>query len=117
MTSSLVIAESRTQPYVDPNRLVPFIYTPPKVATLVVGGLFGDEGKGKFVSYLAQYALHVARAGVGTNAGHTIFFNGVQYKLRMVPSGFTNPSAKLYIGKGVLVDDGVLTGEVEKLDE
>lgn len=83
-------------------------------ATVVVGGWFGDEGKGKLVSYLAirDNFHHVARAGVGTNAGHTVCLNGRTYGLRMIPSGFSNASSRLYIGKGVLVDPGVLEKEI-----
>ncbi|MBS3053654.1 MAG: adenylosuccinate synthetase [Candidatus Aenigmarchaeota archaeon] len=90
----------------------------PRTATIVVGGWFGDEGKGKVVSYISlndRYE-HIARAGVGTNAGHTVCMNGRKYGLRMVPSGFTNPGAKLYIGKGVLVNPAVLLKEIEECD-
>lgn len=85
--------------------------------SVVVGGMFGDEGKGKIVSYLAlKDDLDVAaRAGVGTNAGHTVVFNGKIYKLRQVPSAFVNQRTELYIGSGVLVDIEVFLREVETL--
>ena len=43
-------------------------------ATIVIGGFFGDEGKGKIISYLAQKddPTIVVRGGAGPNAGHTI---------------------------------------------
>ncbi len=43
-------------------------------ATIVIGGFFGDEGKGKIISYLAQKdnPSIVVRGGAGPNAGHTI---------------------------------------------
>lgn len=88
------------------------MYRPQRAATVVVGGWYGDEGKGKIVSYLAQDFRHVARAGVGPNAGHTVHLNGEAYGLRMVPSGFTNREAQLYIGRGVLVDPSVLLKEI-----
>ena len=41
---------------------------------IVVGGFFGDEGKGKIIAYLARHDKPevVARGGVGPNAGYTV---------------------------------------------
>ena len=44
-------------------------------STVVVGGFFGDEGKGKIISYLAlkdNPTIVVVRGGAGPNAGHTV---------------------------------------------
>lgn len=84
-------------------------------ATILVGGFFGDEGKGKIIAYLAKHDEPeiVARGGVGPNAGHTVIEKGKRYALRMVPSGFVCESARLRIGAGVLVDPRVLKGEIE----
>jgi len=84
--------------------------------SVICGGFFGDEGKGKILSYLAlkDDPSIVARAGVGTNAGHTIQFQGKEYKLRMMPSGFINPNARMLIGAGVLVDPIVLLKEFKE---
>jgi len=81
----------------------------------VVGGFFGDEGKGKIVSYLAlkDKASIVVRAGVGPNAGHTVHYRGKTYKLRQIPSGFVYEKARLLIGPGVLVNPEVFLKEVE----
>jgi adenylosuccinate synthase len=48
--------------------------------TVVVGGFYGDEGKGKLIAYLAQKdKISVAvRGGVGPNAGHTFALNGIK---------------------------------------
>lgn len=83
--------------------------------TVVVGGHFGDEGKGKIVSYLAthDHPAVIARAGVGPNAGHTVYKNGQKYGLRMIPCGFVEDGAKLVIGAGVLVDPERFLEEVE----
>ena len=83
---------------------------------VVVGGGYGDEGKGKVVSYLAikdKVAVN-ARAGVGPNAGHTVIYEGKNYKVRQIPSGFVNPSAKLLIGSGVLIDPEILMKEINE---
>ncbi len=83
-------------------------------STILVGGFFGDEGKGKIIAYLAKHdePVVVARGGVGPNAGHTVVVKGKEYALRMVPSGFVYKSARLLIGAGVLVDPGVFKREV-----
>ena len=52
----------------------------------VVGLSWGDEGKGKFVDYLAQKADIVVRCNGGNNAGHTINENGIKYKFKLLPS-------------------------------
>ncbi len=84
--------------------------------SVICGGFWGDEGKGKVLSYLAlkDNPSIVARAGVGTNAGHTIQFEGKEYKLRMIPSGFINPEIRLLIGAGVLVDPNIFLKEIEE---
>jgi adenylosuccinate synthase len=73
---------------------------------VVVGGFFGDEGKGKLIAYLAlkDKPSVIVRGGVGPNAGHTVQFEGKTYSLRMIPSGFTNKNSKLLIGPGVSVE-------------
>jgi Adenylosuccinate synthase len=82
---------------------------------VIVGGMFGDEGKGKIISYLSiKDDVDVGvRAGVGTNAGHTVVYQNKTYKLRQVPSSFVNHKAKLYVGAGVLVDVEVFLSEVK----
>ena len=65
--------------------------------TVIVGGFFGDEGKGKIIAYLArQYRPTIAaRGGVGPNAGHTFVLDGKTYKVRMLPSAALNASTRL----------------------
>ena len=87
--------------------------------TIVVGGQWGDEGKGKIISYLCEKdnPSIVARGGVGPNAGHSVEVNNEKYGIRMIPTGFPNKSSKLAIGAGVLVDPEVLLKEIEMLDK
>lgn len=82
---------------------------------IVCGAFWGDEGKGKIVTHLAlnDNPAIVARAGTGPNAGHTIVYQGEKYKLRMIPSGFINPKARLLIGAGVLVNPEILLKEIK----
>jgi len=83
--------------------------------TVVVGGFFGDEGKGKLLAYLAlrDKPAVTARGGVGPNAGHTVQYMNKTYFLRMVPSGFIYQDCRLLIGPGVLVNPKVFLQEVE----
>jgi len=87
------------------------------MVTILVGGQWGDEGKGKIVSYLCLNDRFdvTARAGVGPNAGHTVEYKGKKYGLRLVPSGFLTEGTRLLIGAGVLVDPGVLLNEIRLL--
>ena len=83
-------------------------------STVVIGGFFGDEGKGKIISYLALHDKPsiVVRGGAGPNAGHTIKDDDKTYKVRMLPSGFLNKDAKVMVGPGVVVNPDVLLKEV-----
>src|SRR5881628_135947 len=85
--------------------------------TVIVGGFFGDEGKGKIAAYLALKDKPdiCVRGGNGPNAGHTVVYNGVQYSLRLIPSGFVNESTRLLIGPGVPVDSDVLLDEIREM--
>ncbi len=87
-------------------------------ATIVVGGFWGDEGKGKIISYIAykDKPKIIARGGVGPNAGHTVELGGKKFGVRMLPSGFVYRDARLLIGAGVLVDPRVFLNELEVLD-
>ncbi|HUU78591.1 MAG TPA: adenylosuccinate synthetase [candidate division Zixibacteria bacterium] len=86
--------------------------------TIIVGGFWGDEGKGKIISYIAfnEEPAIIARGGVGTNAGHTVVFKGKKYGLRMIPSGFISEKSRLLIGAGVLVDPEVFLKEIDETD-
>jgi len=83
--------------------------------TVVVGGFFGDEGKGKIVSYLALKDEVDACVRTGSvNAGHTVIWNGVKYGLRMVPSAFVYKNCRLYIAPGANVNVDIFLKEVEE---
>ena len=82
---------------------------------IVAGGQWGDEGKGKIIAYLAIHDKPkiVARAGVGPNAGHTVFYQGKKFGLRQIPCGFVYKNARLLIGPGVLVNPEVVAEEIK----
>jgi len=82
--------------------------------TIVVGGFFGDEGKGKICGYLALADNpEIAVRGGSVNAGHTVVYDGKQWRLRIVPSFFVNKRTRLFIAPGALVRLDVLFSEIE----
>ncbi|HEX5977546.1 MAG TPA: adenylosuccinate synthetase [Nitrososphaeraceae archaeon] len=82
---------------------------------VVVGGFYGDEGKGKVIAYLAKKdnCSIAVRGGVGPNAGHTFVDEGKMYKVRMLPSAALNRSTRLLIGPGVLINPEILLKEIK----
>lgn len=83
--------------------------------TAVVGGHWGDEGKGKVVDALAAHADAVIRYNGGNNAGHTIVGPHGTLKLHLVPSGICHPNVDCLIGPGVVVDPAALLEEIAML--
>ena len=84
-------------------------------AYAVIGGQWGDEGKGKIIDYLAGNADAVVRFAGGSNAGHTVVNDKGKFQLHMVPSGICWPGVYGIIGNGVVVDPDVLLSEVAEL--
>ncbi len=85
--------------------------------TAVVGGQWGDEGKGRIVDYLAQKADLVIRFQGGDNAGHTVVNDYGKFALHLVPSGIFNPQTICLIGTGTAVNPSTLIEELNTLQE
>lgn len=85
--------------------------------TIVVGGQFGSEGKGKVTALLATYmhAPWLVRCG-GPNSGHTITLNGEDIILRQVPSCSQPAKASFFLSAGCAIDEAVLVHELDLLD-
>ncbi len=81
---------------------------------VIVGTQWGDEGKGKIVDLLAEFADIVVRFQGGNNAGHTMVVNGEQIISHLIPSGILQKKTCL-IGNGMVVDPGVLKEEADYL--
>ena len=84
-------------------------------AYAVIGGQWGDEGKGKVIDYLAGDVDSVVRYAGGNNAGHTVVNEKGTFQLHLVPSGICWPDVIGIIGNGTDVDPGVLNEELESL--
>ena len=84
-------------------------------ATIVMGGQWGDEGKGKLTDALAADADVVIRANGGANAGHTVKTNDGVFKLHLIPSGILSPRSLCIVGAGVVVDPKLVLAEMDEL--
>ncbi len=87
---------------------------------VVVGGFWGDEGKGKVIDYLAADSDLVVRFQGGDNAGHTVMRsikNGdlEQIILHLVPSGVVQGKMSA-IGSGVVLNPKSLMNELAYLE-
>ncbi len=85
--------------------------------TVIVGGQWGDEGKGKIVDILSESHGIVARYQGGANAGHTIQINGRKFVLHLIPSGILRDDVVCVIGNGVVIDPAALLEEIRLLNE
>ena len=85
-------------------------------AYAIIGGQWGDEGKGKVVDYLAEKAQIVARFAGGNNAGHTVVTDKGEFKFHLIPAGILWPHTTCVIGNGVVVDPDSLLEEISGLE-
>ncbi len=83
--------------------------------TVITGGFWGDEGKGKIISYLAlKDRLDVCVRTGSVNAAHTVWYLGKRYALHMVPAAFVNEKCRLLIGTGANIHVAQFLEEVEE---
>ncbi|HEY33337.1 MAG TPA: adenylosuccinate synthase [Dehalococcoidia bacterium] len=83
----------------------------------VVGGQWGDEGKGKIVDMLAEKSNMVVRFSGGDNAGHTVVNPLGQFALKLVPSGIFYPRVACIMGNGMAINPAVLLEEMDSLKQ
>ena len=84
--------------------------------TIVVGGQFGSEGKGKVTHWLAceQRAAYAIRVG-GPNSGHTVVKNGSHVVLRQLPTPVLTGDVVGVIPAGAYIGIDVLLREIEEV--
>jgi|SRR5665213_31524 len=83
--------------------------------TVIVGGQFGSEGKGKVAHYFAKkkHASVAVRVG-GSNSGHTVIdAAGNPIVFRMLPTAAILPDVICVLGAGTYIDVDVLLSEIE----
>jgi adenylosuccinate synthase len=83
----------------------------------VLGGQWGDEGKGKLADVLAKNYDVVCRFNGGANAGHTVIADGVKYAFHLLPCGLIYPHTMNLLGNGTVVHLPGLFEETAPLDE
>ncbi len=83
---------------------------------MIIGGQWGDEGKGKVVDLLSGGFAAVVRYNGGNNAGHTVRFADRHFALHLVPSGIIHPRVKCYMASGMVVDPSGLVSELDRLE-
>ena len=84
---------------------------------IIMGGQWGDEGKGKIVDLLSKNVNVVARYQGGANAGHTVYSNGKKLVLHQVPSGILQDDCICILGNGMVIDPVELSLEIKELKE
>jgi adenylosuccinate synthase len=80
----------------------------------IVGGNWGDEGKGKMTDLLAEQSDIVVRFQGGANAGHTILNEYGKFALHLLPSGVFRKGVVNVIAQGVALN---LQGFFRELDQ
>lgn len=83
----------------------------------VLGGQWGDEGKGKLADVLAKNYDVVCRFNGGANAGHTVIADGKKFAFHLLPCGLIYPHTMNILGNGTVVHLPQLFEETEPLDE
>ncbi len=79
---------------------------------VVVGTQWGDEGKGKIIDLLSEYADLIVRFQGGNNAGHTMVVGGETIISHLLPCGILHPGKLCIIGNGVVIDPQILLEEI-----
>lgn len=82
--------------------------------SIVFGGQFGSEGKGKVAHFFAvkEKAKYCVRVG-GTNSGHTVYKNGKKIIFRVLPTGIIEPDVIGVIAAGSYIDLRILNEEIK----
>src|SRR5260370_10657238 len=85
--------------------------------SIVIGGQFGSEGKGKVALKIAQEkkAAAVVRVG-GTNSGHSsVDAKGRTWALRQLPASVLAPDTVAVLPAGAIIDPAIFLREVHAL--
>lgn len=81
--------------------------------TVVVGGQFGSEGKGKVAHLVAaRSGARIAVRVGGPNAGHTVVDADRRLVFRQLPTASILPGVTCVLGPGAVIDPDVLLSEI-----
>jgi len=82
---------------------------------IMVGTQWGDEGKGKLVDLLTEFAHVIVRFQGGSNAGHTVVVGDRKFIFHQLPSGILRDNKLCIIGSGVVLDPATLLEEIDEV--
>lgn len=89
-------------------------------AIAVIGGQYGDEGKGKFVHYLVhkERIPIVGRGNGGSNAGHNVYDpkRNVAIALHLMPSGVFGDDTVNIVGCGTVFNPLLFVDEMDAVE-
>ena len=82
--------------------------------TIVFGGQFGSEGKGKVAHYFAkkEKADYCIRVG-GSNSGHTVYRDGQKIIFRILPTGVIQSHVTVVLPAGSYINVSILKEEMK----
>lgn len=81
--------------------------------TIIFGGQFGSEGKGKVANYFVkkEHAKYCVRVG-GPNSGHTVYKDGNKLIFRILPTGAIEKNVTAILSAGSYIDLNILNQEI-----
>ena len=82
----------------------------------IIGGQWGDEGKGKIVDLITPSFEIVARFNGGHNAGHTVIRGDKKLVLHLIPSGILHEGVLCVLGPGLVIDPVALEAEAREVE-
>lgn len=85
--------------------------------TIIFGGQFGSEGKGKVAHdfTILENAKYCVRVG-GTNSGHTVYKQNKKYIFRQLPTGIIEDGRYAVLPAGSYIDEEVLFSEIAMIN-
>ena len=86
-------------------------------AIVVVGGHWGDEGKGKIIDILSEQVDVVVRYSGGNNAGHTVENPLGKFAMHLIPCGIFHPDTTCVIGNGVALNLRAFLDELDMVQK
>lgn len=82
--------------------------------SIVIGGQYGSEGKGKVANYFAnKFNADVTMRVGGTNSGHTVYWDDKKYVLKVLPAAAIGNESKIVIPSGQYINLDILKEEIE----
>ena len=89
-----------------------------KPIIIIQGAQWGSEAKGAIAGYICETETvnYAVRTGA-TNAGHTVYYQGVPYKMQQLPVGWIVPDVQLVLGAGSVIDPVILERECRMVSD